>query len=62
MVCGAPNIEVGQVVPYAPLGTVLPGNFEIKPAKIRGIESSGMLCSSKELGLGDDHSGIYQLE
>ncbi len=62
VVCGAPNIEEGQIVPYAPLGTVLPGNFEIKPVKIRGIESCGMLCSPKELGLGDDHSGILQLD
>lgn len=62
VVCGAPNIEEGQVVPYAPLGTVLPGDFEIKPAKIRGVESCGMLCSAKELGLGEDHSGILQLD
>jgi len=62
VVCGAPNIEEGQIVPYAPLGTVLPGDFEIKPAKIRGVESRGMLCSPKELGLGDDHSGILQLD
>ncbi len=62
VVCGAPNIEEGQVVPYAPLGTMLPGDFEIKPVKIRGIESRGMLCSPRELGLGDDHSGILQLD
>ncbi len=62
VVCGAPNIAEGQVVPYASLGTVLPGDFEIKPAKIRGVESRGMLCSVKELGLGEDHSGILQLD
>ncbi len=62
VVCGAQNIAVGQIVPYAPLGTVLPGDFEIKPAKIRGVESCGMLCSVKELGLGEDHAGILQLE
>lgn len=62
VVCGAPNIAEGQVVPYAPLGTILPGNFEIKPAVIRGVESRGMLCSSKELGIGEDHSGILQLD
>lgn len=62
IVCGAQNIAVGQIVPYAPLGTVLPGNFEIKPAKIRGVESCGMLCSGKELGLGEDHSGIFQFD
>ncbi len=62
VVCGAPNIALGQIIPYAPLGTILPGDFEIKPAKIRGVESCGMLCSAKELGLGEDHSGIWQLE
>jgi len=62
VVCGASNIEEGQVVPYAPLGTVLPGNFEIKPVTIRGVESRGMLCSPSELGLGNDHSGILQLD
>jgi len=49
VVCGAKNIAVGQKVPLAPVGAVLPGNFEIKEAKIRGVESFGMLCSSKEL-------------
>jgi len=62
VVCGAPNIEEGQIIPYAPLGTILPGDFEIKPANIRGVESCGMLCSGKELGLSDDHSGILQLD
>ena len=61
VVCGAPNIEVGQIVPFAPLGTILPGNFEIKPIKIRGVESIGMLCAADELGLGDDHDGILLL-
>ncbi len=62
VVCGAPNIQTGQIVPFAPLGTVLPGNFEIKPVKIRGIESTGMLCAEDELGLGEDHQGILLLD
>jgi phenylalanyl-tRNA synthetase beta chain len=61
VVCGAPNIEVGQKVPLAQLGAVLPGNFEIKKALIRGVESEGMLCAADELGLGEDHSGIIIL-
>ncbi|WP_350344406.1 phenylalanine--tRNA ligase subunit beta [Proteinivorax tanatarense] len=51
IVCGADNIEVGQKVPLATVGTVLPGNFKIKKSKIRGIESFGMLCSAQELKL-----------
>ena len=62
IVCGAPNIEVGQIVPVALVGAVLPGDFEIKPAVIRGEESFGMMCAEDELGLGDDHSGIMQLD
>ncbi|MBR6245091.1 phenylalanine--tRNA ligase subunit beta [bacterium] len=61
VVCGAPNIAEGQIVAFAPLGTVLPGNFEIKPAKIRGVESCGMICAEDELGLSDDHAGIMVL-
>lgn len=57
IVCGAPNIEVGQIVPLATIGTKL-GDIEIKEAEIRGQKSHGMLCSEQELGLGDDHSGI----
>lgn len=57
IVCGAPNIEVGQIVPLATIGAVL-GDFEIKEAVIRGEKSVGMLCSEKELDLGDDHAGI----
>lgn len=62
VVCGAPNIEVGQIVPFAPLGTILPGDFEIKPVQIRGIESTGMLCAEDELGLGESHDGIMLLK
>ena len=61
VVCGAKNIAVGQKVPLALVGAVLPGNFEIKPAKIRGVESHGMLCSAKELGLAEDAEGILIL-
>jgi len=61
VVCGAPNIEVGQFVPLAQLGAILPGDFEIKKANIRGVDSIGMLCAADELGLGDDHNGIIIL-
>lgn len=50
IVCGAPNVEVDQIVPVATVGTVLPGDFEIKKAKVRGVESNGMICSLDELG------------
>lgn len=61
IVCGAPNIEVGQKIPFAHIGTILPGNLEIKEALIRGITSKGMLCAEDELGLGDNHEGILLL-
>jgi phenylalanyl-tRNA synthetase beta chain len=61
VVCGAPNIEAGMVVPFAQVGAVLPGDFKITKRKIRGVVSEGMLCSARELGLGDDHSGILSL-
>jgi phenylalanyl-tRNA synthetase beta chain len=61
VVCGAPNVAAGQTVPLARVGAKLPGGVEIKPAKIRGEESQGMLCSTRELGLGEDHAGIYVL-
>ncbi len=54
IVCGAPNVQVGIKVPCALPGAVLPGNFKIKPTKMRGQTSNGMLCSSKELGLPED--------
>lgn len=60
IVCGAANIEVGQIVPLATIGAKL-GDIEIQEALIRGEKSFGMLCSQKELGLGDDHEGIYIL-
>jgi len=62
VVCGAPNVRAGGVYPFAPVGAVLPGDFAIKKAKIRGETSEGMLCSAKELGLGGDHSGILELD
>ncbi|MEK7165109.1 MAG: phenylalanine--tRNA ligase subunit beta, partial [Patescibacteria group bacterium] len=60
IVCGAPNIEAGQKVPVVMLGGSVPG-ISIEPRDIRGVKSQGMLCSQKELGLGDDHSGIFVL-
>jgi phenylalanyl-tRNA synthetase beta chain len=60
--CGAFNMAEGDLVPLATLGTVMPGGMEIARRKLRGEWSNGMLCSGKELGLGDDHSGILVLE
>ena len=61
VVCGAPNARVGIKVPFATVGAVLPGDFKIKKAKLRGVESFGMLCAQDELGLGDDASGLWEL-
>ena len=61
VVCGAPNVQAGKVYPFAPVGAVLPGGLKLDRRKIRGVESNGMLCSAKELGLGDDHAGILEL-
>jgi len=61
IVCGAPNVAAGLKVPCALPGASLPGDFKIKVAKVRGIESSGMLCSAKELCIADDASGLFVL-
>src|SRR2546421_1815951 len=61
VVCGAQNFRVGDVVPMARPGAVLPGGQRIGRAKLRGVESAGMLCSARELGLSEDHEGLLIL-
>lgn len=64
IVCGAPNARAGLVAPLATVGGELPGDdgsFKIKQAKLRGVASHGMLCSARELGLGDSHAGLLEL-
>lgn len=61
IICGAPNARAGIKVAVAEVGAVLPGNFKIKRAKLRGVESLGMLCSESELGLSEEHDGILEL-
>jgi phenylalanyl-tRNA synthetase beta chain len=61
IICGAPNVAAGQKVPVAVVGARLPGDFKIKKAKLRGVESRGMICSAAELGLADSSSGIMPL-
>lgn len=61
IVCGAPNARVGLKAPLATVGAVLPGDFAIKAAKLRGVESQGMLCAADELGLSEDKAGLLEL-
>lgn len=62
VVCGAPVVTVGTLYPFARAGTTLPGGITLERRRIRGEVSNGMLCSAKELGLGEDHSGIMALD
>ncbi len=62
VVCGAPNCRAGLLVPFAKIGAVLPDGMEIKKGKLRGVDSFGMLCSSRELGLSGDHEGIMEMD
>ena len=64
IVCGAPNCDAGNIVPLATIGTEFKdeeGSFVIKKGKLRGVESFGMMCSARELGLGNDHDGLMIL-
>ena len=61
VVCGAPNVAVGQKIPFALVGAELASDFKIKQAKLRGVESNGMLCSAEELGLMEKSDGILAL-
>ena len=61
VVCGATNVRAGLRVAVAMVGAHLPNNVTIKRAKLRGLESEGMLCSARELGLGNEHDGIMEL-
>ena len=62
VVCGAPNARAGMLGVFGPPGAYIPGSdITLKVAAIRGVESRGMMCSSRELELGDDHSGIIEL-
>ena len=65
IVCGAPNAQADMTVAYAPMGAYIPGldfSLDKKPRKIRGVESSGMMCSAKELDCGEDSDGIMDLD
>ena len=62
VVCGAPNVDAGQKIVFAKVGAVLPGDFKIGKAKIRGVESFGMICSERELGISEEHDGIMVLD
>lgn len=62
IVCGATNFKVGDCVPTAVVGAMLPGGFAIGKRKMRGVPSQGMMCSAKELGMGEDHAGLLILD
>lgn len=61
VVCGAPNVRPGLKIPFAKIGAQLPGDFKIKKAKLRGVESNGMLCSQSELQVGEGNDGLMEL-
>ena len=61
VVCGAPNVRPGLKIPFAMIGAQLPGDFKIKKAKLRGVESNGMLCSQAELHIGEGNDGLMEL-
>ena len=63
VVCGAPNVDAGQNIVFAKVGAVIPSNgMKLSKVKLRGEVSNGMICSEKELEIGDDHSGIMVLD
>ncbi len=61
VVCGAPNVRAGMLAPLAMVGATLPGGMQIGATTVRGTESRGMLCSAREIGLSEDHSGLLEL-
>ena len=61
VVCGAPNVRPGLKIPFAMIGAILPGDFKIKKAKLRGVESNGMMCSASELQISEDNDGLMEL-
>ena len=61
VVCGAPNARIGLKAPFATVGAVLPGNFKIKKARLRGVESFGMLCAEEEMGMAESSDGLMEL-
>ncbi|TNC91331.1 MAG: phenylalanine--tRNA ligase subunit beta, partial [Thalassolituus sp.] len=61
IVCGAANVREGLKIPFAKIGAELPGGFKIKKAKLRGVESFGMLCAEAELGMADSSDGLMEL-
>ncbi|MDP3978309.1 MAG: phenylalanine--tRNA ligase subunit beta [Pseudomonas sp.] len=61
VVCGAPNVRPGLKIPFAMIGAELPGDFKIKKAKLRGVESNGMLCSASELQISEENDGLMEL-